>query len=134
LKKTSTAPNNTATTPAKLAHRSHCRNDAWAAATICAAEEGYCCAMSTALENDLVSSLWTLSDPVFPDEEMAAPAADAYPAVSRAPNMDCMMVPPRSRWRSAVPDDIPTRRTGTELVRECEAGVPARPTPIPTRL
>ena len=43
-----------------------------------------------------------------------------------------MNAPPRSRWRSAVPDAIPARETGTEPVSECEAGVPANPTPIPT--
>ena len=42
-----------------------------------------------------------------------------------------MMAPPRSRCRSAVPEAIPARRVGTELVRECEAGVPASPTPAP---
>ena len=43
-----------------------------------------------------------------------------------------MIAPPRSRWRSAVPDAIPARVTGTEPVSECEAGVPANPTPVPT--
>ena len=63
---------------------------------------------------------------------MAAPTAAAYPAVSSAPKIDCMIAPPRSRWRSAVPDAMPARLTGTEPVSECEAGVPANPTPIPT--
>ena len=44
-----------------------------------------------------------------------------------------MIAPPRSRCRSAVPDAMPARRTGTEPVSECEAGVPAKPTPIPMR-
>ena len=57
--------------------------------------------------------------------------ADAYPAVSSAPKIDCMIAPPRSRWRSAVPDAIPARRTGTAPVSECDAGVPASPTPAP---
>ena len=43
-----------------------------------------------------------------------------------------MIAPPRSRCRSAVPEAIPARRTGTEPVSECEAGVPANPTPTPT--
>ena len=30
-----------------------------------------------------------------------------------------------------MPDAIPARRTGTEPVSECDAGVPANPTPIP---
>ena len=47
--------------------------------------------------------------------------------------IDCMIAPPRSRWRSAVPEAIPARCTGTDPVSECEAGVPANPTPIPTR-
>jgi hypothetical protein len=57
--------------------------------------------------------------------------AAAYPAVSSAPSTDCMIAPPRSRCRSAVPDAIPARRVGTELVSECDAGVPASPTPVP---
>ena len=63
---------------------------------------------------------------------MAAAAAAAYPAVSSAPKIDCMIAPPRSRWRSAVPDAIPARFTGTEPVSEPDAGVPANPTPMPT--
>ena len=47
--------------------------------------------------------------------------------------IDCRIAPPRSRWRSAVPDAMPARVTGTDPVRECDAGVPARPTPIPTK-
>ena len=43
-----------------------------------------------------------------------------------------MIAPPRSRCRSAVPEAIPTRRTGTDPVSECDAGVPANPTPMPT--
>ena len=38
-----------------------------------------------------------------------------------------MMAPPRSRWRSAVPDAMPARVTGTDPVSECDAGVPAKP-------
>ena len=49
--------------------------------------------------------------------------------MSSAPRIDCMIAPPRSRWRSAVADAMPARRTGTEPVSECEAGVPASPTP-----
>ena len=64
---------------------------------------------------------------------IAAPAAAAYPAVSSAPKIDCMIAPPRSRCRSAVPDAIPARVTGTDPVSECDAGVPARPTPMPTK-
>ena len=30
-----------------------------------------------------------------------------------------------------MPDAIPARVTGTEPVSECEAGVPANPTPMP---
>ena len=44
-----------------------------------------------------------------------------------------MMAPPRSRWRSAVPDAMPARVTGTDPVSECEAGVPANPTPAPMK-
>ena len=44
-----------------------------------------------------------------------------------------MMAPPRSRWRSAVADAMPARFTGTDPVSEWEAGVPAKPTPIPMK-
>jgi hypothetical protein len=44
-----------------------------------------------------------------------------------------MIAPPRSRWRSAVPDAIPARSTGTEPVSEWDAGVPANPTPTPSK-
>ena len=50
---------------------------------------------------------------------------------STAPRMDCMMAPPRSRCRSAVPDAMPARATGTDPVSECDEGVPAKPTPAP---
>ena len=43
-----------------------------------------------------------------------------------------MIAPPRSRCRSDVPDAMPTLRTGTDPVSECDAGVPANPTPAPT--
>ena len=43
------------------------------------------------------------------------------------------MAPPRSRCRSAVPEAMPARVTGTDPVSECEAGVPANPTPAPTK-
>jgi hypothetical protein len=33
-----------------------------------------------------------------------------------------------------VPDAIPARETGTEPVSECEAGVPASPTPMPRNM
>ena len=42
-----------------------------------------------------------------------------------------MIAPPRSRCRSPVPEAIPTRVTGTDAVSECDAGVPAIPTPAP---
>src|SRR4029450_11319649 len=95
---------------------------------------GYWAAVAVALANDLVSSDWTLSvmRSLFGALAIAAEMADAYPAVSRAPKIDCMMAPPRSRCRSAVPEAMPARVTGTDPVSECEAGVPANPTPIPT--
>src|SRR2546429_693190 len=37
-----------------------------------------------------------------------------------------MIAPPRSRWRSAVPEAIPTRLTGTGPGSEWEAGVDGR--------
>ena len=88
--------------------------------------------MSAALANDFVSSACVPLETLFPEAAISVPAAAPYPAVSSAPKIDCMIAPPRSRWRSAVPEAMPTRRTGTEPVSECEAGVPARPTPIPT--
>ena len=57
----------------------------------------------------------------------------AYPAVNRAPKIDVMIAPPKSLCKSAVPDAIPSLLTGTEPVNECEAGVPANPTPIPIK-
>ena len=38
---------------------------------------GYCLAASVALENDFVSSLWTLSETFLPEAAMAAEAAAA---------------------------------------------------------
>ena len=32
-----------------------------------------------------------------------------------------------------MPEAMPARRTGTEPVSECEAGVPAKPTPMPMK-
>src|SRR6478752_1839884 len=97
---------------------------------------GYWAAMSSAPANDFVSWLWTLLLIVslFGAAAMAVAAAEAYPAVNRAPMVDCMIAPPRSRCRSAVPDAMPTRCTGTDPVSEFEDGVPASPTPIPTRM
>src|SRR6185437_2852273 len=96
---------------------------------------GYWLATDSALENDLVSSFWMLL--VIKDllgaEAIACETAVAKPAVSKAPMIDWMIAPPRSRWRSAVPEAMPARLTGTDPVKECEAGVPAKPTPIPMR-
>jgi hypothetical protein len=66
------------------------------------------------------------------DVAISEVAAAAYPAVRSAPRIDCMIAPPRSRWRSPVADAMPARRTGTEPVSEWDAGVPANPTPTPT--
>ena len=92
---------------------------------------GYCSAIASAPANDFCNWASTLSliDAAFGASAIAAPTADAYPAVSSAPRIDCMTAPPRSRWRSAVPDAIPARVTGTEPVSEWDAGVPANPTP-----
>src|SRR5664279_228731 len=96
---------------------------------------GYRCAMSAAPPNDFSSwpraAALTCSDPGV--DAMMDAKAEAYPAVSSAPSIDCMTAPPRSLCRSAVPDAIPARDTGTEPVRECDAGVPAKPTPMPTQ-
>src|SRR5689334_17741648 len=95
---------------------------------------GYCWATASALEKDFCSSASTDEVTCALSGELATDAAtaDAYPAVSTAPRIDCMIAPPRSRCRSAVPDAMPTRFTGTDPVSECDAGVPASPTPIPT--
>src|SRR6185369_15047299 len=110
------------------------RNEVLAAAVMAVAYCGYCAATASALENDFMSSAWTLLViwSAFGAAEIAVATAAAYPAVSNAPKIDCMNAPPRSRCRSAVPDAIPARVTGTDPVSECEAGVPAKPTPIPT--
>src|SRR6266498_3993320 len=94
---------------------------------------GYCPATAEALENDFVSSPSTLFETDVGAALTAAAAAAAYPAVRSAPKIDCMIAPPRSRWRSAVPEAIPARLTGTEPVSECDAGVPANPTQMPTK-
>src|SRR3954452_17866757 len=110
-------------------------NEVCAAAMICFEYCGYCAALFAALENDFVSSDCTLVLTLLALGELAMSVAKeaAYPAVSNAPRMDCMIAPPRSRWRSAVADAIPARRTGTDPVRECDAGVPASPTPVPMK-
>ena len=59
--------------------------------------------------------------------------AAAKPMASSAPKIDCISAPPRSRCRSAVPDAMPTRVTGTEAVSEFEEGVPPSPTPMPRK-
>src|SRR5262245_514676 len=94
---------------------------------------GYPEARLAALENDFVraASVELLMLPASGDPAMSLVNADAYPAVNSAPKIDCMIAPPRSRWRSAVPDAMPARCTGTDPVSECEAGVPAKPTPTP---
>src|SRR5215475_14497597 len=109
--------------------------DVFAAEMICFEYCGYCCAVLAALENDLVSCDCTLVLTLLPLGELAISLVNAvaYPAVSRAPRIDCMIAPPRSRCRSAVAEAMPARRTGTEPVSECEAGVPAKPTPIPMK-
>src|SRR5215203_6977252 len=110
-------------------------NDDFAAETIALAVcGGYCSARFVAPENDLVkaASVLSLTLPASGDAAISLVNAEAYPAVNNAPKIDCMMAPPKSRWRSAVPDAIPARVTGTDPVSECDAGVPAKPTPIPT--
>ena len=66
------------------------RNDAFAPSMICPSYSGYRSAMSAALENDLVSVLWTLlvTSWLLGDAAMAAETADAYPAVRSAPKID----------------------------------------------
>ena len=54
--------------------------------------------------------------------------------MSSAPKIEVIKAPPRSRWRSAVPEAMPTRVTGTEPVSELDDGVPDRPTPIPMKM
>ena len=56
---------------------------------------------------------------------------EAYPAVRREPRTACITAPPKSRWRSVVPDAMPTPVTGTELVSDLEAGVRTSPAPMP---
>src|SRR3954464_8467707 len=110
-------------------------NEVCAAATICFEYSGYCAAVFAALENGVVSSDCTLVLRLLALGEPAMSVANeaAYPAVSNAPRIDCMIAPPRSRWRSAVADATRARRTATAPVRECGAGVPASPTPVPMK-
>src|SRR5437899_5922075 len=100
---------------------------------ICFEYCGYCVAVFAALENEFVScdSTLVLTLLAFGEAAMSLVNAAAYPAVRSAPRSDCMIAPPRSRWRSAVADAIPARLTGTDPVSECDAGVPAKPTPMP---
>src|SRR5262249_3325152 len=118
---------------ARYAQLAPSRNDGFAAAATWFPYWGDWRARSSAVENESWSSLWVVSETFLPDAETAAAIAAAYPAVRSAPKIEVISAPPRSRWRSAVPDAIPTRATGTEPVREFDDGVPARPTPIPTR-
>src|SRR6187200_413347 len=114
-------------------------NEVCAAEMICFEQLGYCCAVLAALANDFLSCDSTLALTLLPLHELEpdAPASSlvnavAYPAVRSAPKIDCMIAPPRSRCRSAVPEAMPARVTGTEPVNERDAGVPAKPTPTPT--
>jgi len=88
-----------------------------------------------ALAKDFVSSVRVVSVTVAACGELPTSLviSEAYPAVRTAPKIDCIRAPPRSRWRSAVPDAMPARVAGTESVRERAAGVCAKPTPTPTR-
>jgi hypothetical protein len=52
------------------------------------------------------------------DAATVAAKAVVYPAESDAPKTDWRTAPPRSRCRSAVPDALPARCTGTEPVSE----------------
>ena len=117
------------------AHWSPWRNDDFAAAVISLAYLGFCAARSSALEKESWSWLCVLSVTFCPSGEaaIAAPIAVEYPAASSAPKTEVRSAPPRSRCRSAVPEAIPARCTGTDPVSECDAGVPARPTPIPMK-
>ena len=124
-------PMSTAPRPAAYASWSPSRNEDWAAAVVCVAYCGLAAARSSALAYDSWSWLWVVAVTSCPDAAMAFPMAAAYPAVSKAPKIDVMNAPPRSRCRSAVPDAMPTRRTGTDPVNELDDGVPASPTPMP---
>ena len=92
-------------------------------------------ATASALEKDLVMAFSTplVISALFGAEAIALDTAAAKPAVSSAPMIDWMIAPPRSRCRSAVPEAMPARLTGTEPVSEREAGVPAKPTPMPMK-
>src|SRR4051794_41972226 len=108
-------------------------NEVCAAAMICFEYCGYCAAVFAALENDFVSSDCTLVLTLLALGEPAMSVAKeaAYPAVSNAPRMDCMIAPPRSRWRSAVAGALPPRPTRTHPGREGDPGGAARPPPGP---
>src|SRR5689334_6624445 len=97
--------------------------------------DGYCWASVSADENDFIRAFCvaSLMSPDCGEAAILVANAEAYPAARRAPRIDCMIAPPRSRCRSAVPDAIPALLTGTDPVREWEAGVPANPTPAPTK-
>src|SRR4051794_41342773 len=104
-------------------------NEVCAAAMICFEYCGYCAAVFAALENDFVSSDCTLVLTLLALGEPAMSVANeaAYPAVSNAPRIDCMIAPPRSRWRSAVADALPARPPRARPGRGGGARRPARP-------
>src|SRR4051794_41816119 len=106
-------------------------NEVCAAAMICFEYCGYCAAVFAALENDFVSSDCTLVLTLLALGEPAMSVANeaAYPAVSNAPRIDCMIAPPRSRWRSAVAAAPPARRPGPPPGRGGDARGPPPPPP-----
>ena len=71
--------------------------------------------MFAAPANDLVNCCTTpslsRSCVELGSDEIVAAMADAYPAVNSAPKSDCIIAPPRSRCRSAVPEAIPALLT-----------------------
>ena len=107
-----------------------------APAVIAVAYCGYCAATASALENDFVSSAWVLlvicrrvrggGDRGRDRRRVAGRQQRAEDRLHEcAAEVALEVGRPRRHARLAC--------TGTEPVSECEAGVPANPTPIPTK-
>ena len=94
---------------------------------------GYCWAASDALENDFVSSLWTLSETFLPGSGDRRGRRGRVAGGQEGPHDRLQDRAAQVALQVGRPRGHPARRTGTEPVRECEAGVPARPTPMPTK-
>ena len=122
--------------PATYAQSAPARNDVLAPSVIAVAYCGYCWATCSALENDLVSCAWTLlviGIGVRVARERGRHggrvAGGQQRAEDRLHERAAEVALEVGRPRRHARHDC----TGTDPVSECEAGVPAKPTPMPTK-